>query len=400
MVVIEGKIVNFDGIKDGQVLIEDGVIKKVGSIGKPDILTNSFIFPGFIDLHVHAREDITGKQNYKEDFNSAGKAAINGGVTFIAEMPNNPCPPVDDESYEKKQSLTQNCDVGVLLYAGVGQNTKPLKKNVPYKVFMGQSVGELFFNSNKELEHAIEKYRGKNVSFHCEDEQILIANKDKKTHEKQRPRQAEIEAIKHAIELIRKYELTGKICHCSTKEGLELIRQAKNQGVKVTCEVTPHHLFFDESMIIDFKPNFLKMNPPLREASDCKALLEGLKDGSIDYLATDHAPHLAQEKEEGCAGVPNLDTFSKIACWLMDNGLNPEDISRVCAYNPGGFLNQFSNKKLGKIEEGYTANLTVLNCEKKEQVNVKSKCGWSPFENLLTKGVVEMVFIHGKQFSP
>mgnify|MGYP006273302665 CR=1 FL=1 len=402
--IIAGNIVSPEGVKYSQVLVDTdkGVIKKIGNnLGVSDFIAgdDSLIFAGFIDLHVHSREDASGKQNHKEDFKTVSNAGINGGVTYIADMPNNPVPPVDDKSFKEKEALTGKSDVGVLLYAGIGQKTRPLKKHVPYKVFMGQSVGDLFFESNNELEKAMEKYSGKSVSFHCEDESILTANKNEATHEKQRPREAEITAIKFALELIKKYRLQGKICHCSTMEGLELIKQAKGDGVNVTCEVTPHHMYFDEK---DVKNNLLKMNPPLRTGKDRIALIEGLKKGDIDYLATDHAPHLITEKEQGMAGVPHLDTYSKIASWLIKScGLSPEDIARVCSYNPGRFIGEFTAEKLGLIEEGYSANLTIINLEKEEKVTkemIKSKCGWSPFEGEVLPGIVEALFIDGRRF--
>lgn len=137
----------------------------------------SVIFSGFGDIHVHAREDETKKHIYKEDFHSAGLAAINGGVIHIADMPNNPSPPVNDETYLRKQELADRSPIRITLYAGIGPKTKPLTLHVPYKAFMGPSVGELFFHSNEQLEDTIRQYEGKNVSFHCEDPEVLEKNK-------------------------------------------------------------------------------------------------------------------------------------------------------------------------------------------------------------------------------
>ncbi|MGM5481940.1 MAG: dihydroorotase [Nanobdellota archaeon] len=402
--IISGQVVLKDSVEKQQILIdlEKGTIKEVNpKIGIPDyeFSKDYLIFPGFIDIHVHCREDVTGKHNYKEDFSSVSKAAINGGVSFIADMPNNPFPPINDASYSSKEKLAKKSDVAVLLYAAVGEGSIPLTRNVPYKVFMGQSIGDLFFSSDRVLEETLSNYKGKSVSFHCEDENILKENMGQPYHEAKRPREAEIKAIKRAINLIKKYNLDGKICHCSTYEGLELVKQAKHDKLNVTCEVTPHHLFFNDKYSDD---KFLKMNPPLRKEKDRQALINGLKHGVVDYLATDHAPHLLSEKEKGMAGVPNLDTFSNIVAWLInDCSLTPLDISRVCSLNPGRFVSRFKNQEIGAIASGYIANLTVLNISKSKKItkdSIESKCGWSPFENFLMRGKVKKVFIEGKVF--
>src|SRR3990167_181836 len=176
MLTIEGKIVNIDKVFRGRIKIDQsGMINKIGEpTGDADfIFKDELIFPGFIDLHVHAREDTSHTQDYKEDFTTAGEAAINGGVVAFAEMPNNPNPPIDDASYGAKKELTKKSEVEVVLYAGLGPLTKPLAKKVPYKVFMGHSVGDLFFTSLESLEEAIARYKGQSISFHCEDPKIL-----------------------------------------------------------------------------------------------------------------------------------------------------------------------------------------------------------------------------------
>ncbi|MCE9548909.1 amidohydrolase family protein [Candidatus Nomurabacteria bacterium] len=292
MFSIEGLIINTGEPKLGRVEIDltTGLIVKVGEpTGEADvILQDQLIFPGFVDLHVHAREDVSHSQDYKEDFVSAGQAAINGGVVAFAEMPNNPVPPIDDISYQNKSDLTKKSEVTVVLYAGIGPNTKPLAKLVPYKVFMGPSVGELFFTSKNDLENVIAKYSGQNVSFHCEDPEILEKNKNESTHILRRPKEAETQAIDFALMLIKKYNLIGKICHCSTLSGIEKIISAKKEGLAVTVEVTPTHLFFDSSMLEGEKIKFLQMNPPVRQDKENRlGLIEHLRLGNIDYLATD-----------------------------------------------------------------------------------------------------------------
>lgn len=362
------------------------------------------IFPGFGDIHVHAREDASGKHTYKEDFISAGNAALNGGSVHIADMPNNPIPPIDDESYNKKEILSKKCPVHVTLYAGIGPGTLPLSRKVPYKVFMGPSIGELFFKDNIELENTIKNYRGQNVSFHCEDPIILEKSGKEEFHEDRRPVEAEITATEFALYLIEKYSLKGKLCHYSSGRGLDKIIEAKRNGIPVTCEVTPTHLFFDRTMLNDSNRKWFQMNPPLRMPEDRMRLIEAVKDGHIDYLATDHAPHSVEEKLKGISGISQLDTYSLFVTHLLVNeSVSPIRIATICSKNPGDFINPFLTVDFGKgfgyIEKGYSASFTILNLNKEAKFskeNIKSKSGWSPFENHIFPGSIENVYFKGK----
>ncbi len=423
MISIEGKIVNIEGITRGRIEIDhDGLILSVGPItGKADlVLKDELIFPGFVDIHVHARECTDHSWDYKEDFYSASSAAITGGVVAFADMPNNPVPPTDDKSYNDKYQLAKNSAINVVLYAGIGKNSKLLERKAPYKVFMGKSVGELFFNNIYELNQVLQNFQNQSVSFHCEDPEILEKNANQPTHELRRPREAEIKAIDFVLELIKKYQLQGKICHVSTAEGLNKIVAAKKQGINVTCEVAPHHLYFDESIFevvgaglgrpLLVTRQFLQVNPPLRKTSDQMALIKGLKDRSIDYLATDHAPHTVAEKakglptgQAGMSGMPHLDTYGPFASWLIqEHQFKPEDIARVCSFNPGKFLNQFSQNKYGKIEPGFAGSLTIIDMNrpiKIEKSMLKTKCAWSPFEGMTFPGSVVYTIIKGKIYA-
>ena len=411
MLRIEGRIVNYDAEFNGAVEINPttGLIEHVGPTeGRSDIdTTGCLIFPGFGDIHIHAREDSSGTQTYKEDFASASAAAINGGVVHVADMPNNPIAPIDDRTYAAKEALTSSSAVHITLYAGIGPNTSPLKRHVPYKAFMGPSVGDLFFTSQAQLESVIANYRGKNVSFHCEDPEILEANKHAPTHEQKRPASAEISATEFALHLIEKYELVGKLCHYSTRGGLEKILAARARGLRVTLEVTPHHLYFDDSMLTENNRLSLQMNPPLRSPEDRLALIAALKRGDIDYIATDHAPHTLAEKIKGASGVPHLDTYGAFATWLMaGHNFSAQDIARICAFNPGQFVREFLptsfGEGYGRIAPGYVGSLSILNLNHPYKVSrdsVKTKCGWSPFEGHIFPGSVHSTIIRGKIFA-
>lgn len=410
MLRIEGRIANADGEFDGAIEIDTatGLIASVGEArGESAIDTRGcVIFPGFGDIHIHAREDAGGTQTYKEDFTTTGEASVHGGVTHVADMPNNPVAPVDDARYAAKEKLTEKCAVHVTLYAGIGPQTQPLTRHVPYKAFMGPSVGDLFFSSQEQLESVIANYRGRNVSFHCEDPVILEESKGAATHEQRRPARAEITATEFALYLIEKYELQGKLCHYSTGQGLRLIAAAKARGVRVTAEVTPHHLFFDDAMLTDENRLWLQMNPPLRSPSDRLAMIEALRSGLIDYIATDHAPHTIEEKMKGVSGVPLLDTYGAFATWLMhEHRFTAQDIARVCAANPGAFVREFlpaeCGKGFGRIEAGYMGSLTVLDLETPWTVTreaMRTKCAWSPFEGFTFPGRVRATVVRGRVY--
>jgi dihydroorotase len=407
---VEGTVANHDRVFEGSVEIDatTGLITSVGAkTGKSDLdIGDAIIFPGFGDIHIHAREDVGGSQMYKEDFTTTSDAALHGGVTHVADMPNNPVAPVDDARYMAKEKLTEKSVVHVTLYAGIGPETERLTRHVPYKAFMGPSVGDLFFASQQQLEGQIAKYRGCNVSFHCEDPEILRESKHAPTHEQRRPARAEITATEFALYLIEKYELHGKLCHYSTADGLRKIAAAKERGVKVTAEATPHHLFFDESMLTDENRLALQMNPPLRGPADRFALIEALREGLVDYIATDHAPHTLEEKSTGVSGVPLLDTYGAFATWLVkEHGFTPEQIARVCAYNPGRFVNEFLPAKLGKgfgvVAPGYVGSLTVLDFNAPwtvKRAEMKTKCAWSPFEGFTFPGRVRATVVRGKVY--
>lgn len=457
--ILEGHFFNHDGRFTGQVKCDDkGIIEQIGeNIGIADYTysENQLIFPGMGDIHIHAREDESKKQTYKETFATATAAAINGGVVHVADMPNNPVPPVDDASYDQKRQKCCHEKVHFTLYAGIGPDTTPLTKTVPYKAFMGPSIGDLFFKSQSELETAMARYRGQHVSFHCEDPHILDVSKNNETHSERRPRGAANTATAFALYLIEKYELKGKLCHFSTGDGLELVRAAKARGVNVTVETTPQQLFWDTSVLDDNNKPWLQMNPAFRDEIDRKGLIAGLLDGTVDFIATDHAPHRICEKlaryqpievqkklsnlatlslqeisdldelclknfEEmkksdserfssladlnGVSGTSQLDTYGAFTSWLMsEQNFTPEQVAQVTAYNPGKFVNQFEHMtpvKFGKIIEGYAASFTIIDIKKPWTVkneNIKSRSAWSPFHQVTFPGSVSAVFHLGKK---
>lgn len=405
-VIIEGQFADITGVQAGQVAVEQGTIVEVGPrLGPPDHVfgDDCLIFAGMGDIHIHAREDVTGKETHKETFTTAAAAAIHGGVVHVADMPNNPAAPIDDASYLVKERLvaSRELQVAFTLYAGIGPGTRPLTRQVPYKAYMGPSVGDLFFRTLEELDATLTAYRGQAVSFHCEDPVLLERHRGAATHEERRPPECELSATRFALAMIEKYELRGKLCHYSVGEGLALIRAAKAKGLPVTAEVTPHHVFFDTAGLTDANRPWMQMNPPLRSPSDRAAMLEALRDGSADYLATDHAPHTLAEKEKGVSGQPHLDTYGAFVTWLLvEQGFTPERVAAICAADPGVFVNPYQAEKFGRLLPGYVGSFTVLDLKRPTAVrraDLKTLCGWSPFEGVTFPGSVAGVFVRGRR---
>jgi dihydroorotase len=408
--IIEGQLVGTDAVRRGQVRFDGDRIDAVGpSLGTPDVRFDDdcLVFAGMGDIHIHARDDVSEAETYKEDFRSAARAALHGGVVHVADMPNNRVAPVDDASYRAKQAhlAGRGVPIQVTLYAGIGPATHPLSIPVPYKVYMGPSVGDLFFTTLEQLDGVLARYRGCNVSFHCEDPVLLEAHRNAPTHEERRPPACEVSATRFALSMIEKYELRGKLCHYSVGEGLSLIRAAKARGLPVTCEVTPHHLYYSTENIDDSNRGWMQMNPPLRANADRLAMLDALRDGTLDYLATDHAPHTRAEKARGISGQPHLDTYGAFVTWLLiEQRFRPEQVARFCCDKPGEFVNPYTApRRFGRIEPGYQASLTVLNLRRPMTVRaeeLQTRCGWSPFEGVTFPGSVEAVYVGGRRLAP
>ena len=396
-----------------------GLILEVGDLKIPREKLDYYysddclLFAGMGDVHIHAREDVSQKNTYKEDFLSAQRALRNGGLTHAGDMPNNPIPPIDNASYEEKFKLALKAQGELWLYAGIGPETRPLSYPVPYKVYMGPSIGELFFKDLPTLDETLKHYKNETVSFHCEDPVILEEHKSCAHHHERRPVEAEVVATRDALNLIEKYKLQGKLCHYSSGEGLNLVREARKRGAKVLLEVTPQHLFYDIEQIKSEDWVSFQMNPPIRFSRDREILLDAIKKGEIDFLATDHAPHTEEEKKKGTSGLTGLDTYGAFVTWLIQDGMDPKIVAKIASENPGDFFNKFlpSWKKIspvfqnmgegvGYLKSGYRANFTILNLKKPLTVVpefLKTKVRHSPFLNVTFPGQVEALFIGGKR---
>lgn len=380
-------------------------------IAVPDCL----VIPGVVETHVHLRESVDGEGNRKETFQTGGEALLNGGVVHACEMGNNKMIPSDRDSYEAKDVLTQSSPIPITLYATVVKKSRPFRyrsRRVPFKVFMGPSIGDSNFETNEECEDTVKDFTGENMSSHCEDPHILRANKDKQTHEERRPMEAEITSIAFAIYCAQRYGIKQwKVCHVSTKDGKRLIVAARRAGVPIICEGTHHHAWFNTLMLTDANRKMLQMNPPIRSPRDQEAILEGLQNGDIDILAGDHAPHEWERDKmspNGMSGVTQADTYGAFLTWLIKHrGFTPQRIALICSTNPGLFVNPFLpaefGKGYGKIEQGFMGSLTILDLNNPVTVTkskLRTKCKWSPFEGITFPGSVRYTIVRGKVYEP
>ncbi len=426
---ISGRVVFPNGTIDAQISVDPDTQSIVSFSELPATQERApLIFPGFIDVHVHAREyprpqntdDQALKKWYavcaKETFSTAGRAAINGGVTLFAAMPNDPVPPDNQQSYSRKIASAASSACPVILFGLVTASSQPWA-DIPYKVYLDAAASSASFNRWSDLEPALARYRGHRVFFHAEDPEILMRFSGTGPRWKTRPPETEISAVEKILELTAKFGLHSHICHVSTQEAVQMIQDYNRAStVKLTCEVTPHHLFFsvDNGKILSAipakitRPEFLESNPPLRSERDRRFLLDALKQGTIDLLASDHAPHTLEDKRQGAPGMPHLDTLGAFAAWLISNcGFIEQDVARVLSTAPARLLSRDLDRAHGIIEPGAIASFSLLDLDGPTLVQddviarrgrLGTQCGWSPFDSIPLPGRVSRTIIRGKQY--
>ena len=305
------------------------------------------VFPGFADVHVHLREP---GFSYKETIASGTRAAAHGGYTAVCAMPNlNPVPDSGEHLAVQEAAIAAGAVIHVYPYGAItvgeqGETLADLAALAPR--VCGFSDDGRGVQARAMMEDAMveAKALGKVIAAHCEDNSLLRGGY---IHDGQYARahghkgicsESEWGPIARDLELAAKTGCKYHVCHISTKESVELIRQAKKSGVDVTCETGPHYLVLDDSCLRE--DGRFKMNPPLRDRSDREALVEGLRDGTIDMIATDHAPHSAEEKARGLArsamGVVGIETaFPVVYTYLVKPGLVPlETVVNALTVNP------------------------------------------------------------------
>ena len=330
--------------KDGSlrladILVSDGRIVSIGDrVSCPTDTVcvevhNAVIFPGFVDVHVHLREP---GFSYKETVRTGTLAAAHGGFAHVAAMPNlNPVPDCKASLEEELRRIRESACVHVHPYGAIsvgqkGEQLADLDAMAPEVIaFSDDGKG---VQSESLMREAMEQCRrlGKILAAHCEDNSLLRGGyihdgAYAKTHSHRGIcSESEWRPIQRDLELVRETGCGYHVCHISTKESVDMIRKAKAEGLNVTCETGPHYLLLDDSCLQE--DGRFKMNPPLRDNADREALLEGLADGTIDMIATDHAPHSAEEKgrglEKSAMGIVGLETaFPLLYTYLVKPGV-------------------------------------------------------------------------------
>ncbi len=404
----------------GNVLIENDTISIVSeneikqTADRVIDATGLLLIPGVIDDQVHFREP---GMNHKADIASESKAAVAGGVTSFMEMPNTIPQTTTHKLLEEKFEIASKVSpANFSFYIGAtNTNIDEVLKCDPktvcgIKCFMGSSTGNMLVEG-AGLETLFEKAHML-VATHCEEESIIKANTEKyrqlygenlpiEYHPKIRSHEACFTSTEKAVNLAKKYNTRLHVLHLSTADEMKLFSTNKPENKQITAEVCVHHLWFDDK---DYEKHgtLIKWNPAVKTTADRTALREALKNGKIDVVATDHAPHTLAEKENSYFNAPSggpLVQHSLVAMLeLVTQGefTYTQIVEKMC-HNPAIL---FSIKNRGFIRTGYKADLVLINPKKPWQVtpdNILYKCQWSPFEKQWFNHSVEYTFVNGNK---
>jgi len=404
---------NLDKVMD--IFVEDGIIKeKAESIEKQaDTVIDAagcYVMPGLIDLHVHFRDP---GLTYKEDIETGSRAAAKGGFTTVCCMPNTK-PVVDNVETVKyiiekgeKTGLTNVLPVGAVTKNMAGVEITDVEELKKAGICAISEDGKSVMNSGvyrKAMKNAAKA--NVPVLAHCEDINLVeggVINLGDKSSE------LGVKGISNAVEdviamrdimLAKETGATLHLCHCSTKDSVEMVKRAKEEGIKVTAEVCPHHFSMCSDDITSNDGNF-KMNPPLRAREDMEALIKGLQNDIMDVISTDHAPHSAEEKakdlEHAPFGIVGLETSVALTVTnLVKKGyLTPMQMAAKMSYNPAKVL----GIPKGTLDEGKIADITIIDPDKEYTIDVntfESKGKNTPFDGYKVSGEVEYTILNGK----
>lgn len=397
------------------LLIVDGYISKVEKEIKVEQdmtvvdATNTCVMPGFIDLHVHLREP---GYEYKETIQSGAAAAARGGFTSICPMPNTK-PAIDSvEMIEvicekaKKDAIVNIFPIGAVTKAQNGDELCDIVGMAKKGAVAISEDGKSVMDTAVYLEGMkLAKEANIPVFAHCEDKNLVgkgVLNAGKKARELGMPEISNaVEDVIVARDIIMAKEIGTRLhlCHCSTKDSVAFVKLAKEWGQPVTAEVCPHHFSITEEDILEDDANF-KMNPPLRKKEDVKALKEGLRDNIMDIIATDHAPHGAEEKKKSIKdapfGIVGLETaFALTVTELVEQGyLTKMQLAEKMSYNPAKVI----GVERGSLEVGKIADIVLVDFEKEYKIDANkfvSKGKNTPFHGKSVKGMVLKTFVSG-----
>lgn len=334
-------------------------------------MTKIVQLPGLVDVHVHLREP--GLEN-KEDFSTGTKAAIAGGYTTVLDMPNNPRPVIDLNTLLEKIEIAEGriyTDLG--FHFGGSKSAIEFFKDVKdqawgLKVYMNQTTGDLLIENDQELDQIFSAWpKTKVLMVHAEGETLI-----------------------KAINLAKKHGNKLHVCHVSLGSEIDQIKKAKKEGLKITCEVSCHHLFLNSEDVKELK-GFGIMKPPLSSQKDVEYIWKNLD--IIDMIASDHAPHTLEEKKNSQKppfGVPGLETNLPLMLNAVNQGrLSLERLIELMSTNPKKLFNLGDDPKT-YIEVDLDQEWTINN------EDLFTKAGWSPFNNMKVKGKLKKVFLHGR----
>lgn len=401
----------------GDILIEGDRIIKVGSnLAQTKIAQGAqhidasglCAAPGFLDIHVHLRDP---GFTHKEDIITGCKAAAAGGVTGVCCMPNTK--PVTDSEEVLSYILDKAKDADARVYpiasitkGMLGQELNDIAALHACGAVAVSDDGRPVENSGMMLKALKEAYKaGVPVISHCEDLTIIdggIINEGRISKElgvKGMDRASEDSITAREIVLAESSDTAIHIAHVSTKGSVQLIREAKARGVKVTCETAPHYMMMTDELLLSYNANF-RMNPPLREQEDCEAIVEGVLDGTIDAIVTDHAPHAAEEKAnflKAPNGIVGLETSFAAACTVLVHqcGMSLLDLVKLMSTNPANLLRLPG----GTLREGSLADIVLFDPDRSWTVDAEklhSKSKNTPFDGLELTGRVVRTILGGK----
>ncbi|MDQ3192129.1 MAG: dihydroorotase [Bacteroidota bacterium] len=412
-------IVNEGKIEVADVLIHNGRISAINSTidPMPEVIIiegqGKILLPGVIDDQVHFREP---GLTHKADIYTESKAAVAGGVTSFMEMPNTVPNTLTIDLLEEKYKLAENkslANYSFFMGASNDNMDEVLKvdpKNVcGVKIFMGSSTGNMLVDKRETLEGIFSKCKML-IATHCEDEETIQLNTQAyinkygedipiEAHPLIRSAEACFKSSSFAIELAKKHNARLHVLHISTAKELELFEKKPLKEKRITAEACIHHLWFSDE---DYKTKgtLIKWNPAVKTKNDKDAILNAVKEGLIDIIATDHAPHTLEEKQnkylKAPSGGPLVQHGLVAMCELYHQGkITLEKIVEKMCHAPAEL---FEIEKRGFVKEGYWADLVLLDLNspwKVEKQNIFYKCGWSPFENQVFKSKITHTFVNG-----
>ena len=419
VLIKNAKIVNENSIFESDVLLQDELILKIDKdITDPDAkvidASGKYLLPGVIDDQVHFREPgLTHKGNIA----SESRAAVAGGITTFMEQPNTNPQTTTIKKLEEKHEMGKAASYAnySFLFGGTNDNLEELKrldKNAcsGVKLFLGSSTGNMLVDDERVIEE-IFKNTEMVISAHCEDESTIKANlakyKDQygdnipvKYHHLIRSEEACYLSSSKAISLAKKTGTRLHVFHLSTGKEMDLFRNdIPLEDKKITSEVCLHHLWFSDADY-DSKGTLIKWNPAVKTAADRSKLWEALLDDRIDVIATDHAPHLLEEKDNVYTKAPSggplvQHVLPAILDKYHEGVLSLEKIVEKMCHNPSKL---FDIERRGYIREGYFADLVLVDLNNPWQANKENtlyKCGWTPFEGHTFKSKISQTFVNG-----